>query len=119
MISIKITCDNEYISDTFTYDLFDRHDTIILQSSTGTGKTTAVANHIANMEEHSYNLLTITTRTTLCDQHITSFNDAGVKLEHYQRCPKLISTECLTICLNSLHKLKSLTIRDIEEYIIY
>ena len=110
-----ISCNNKFISDSFTYDLFES----ILQSSTGTGKTTAVATHIAKMRQPTFNLLTITTRTTLCDQHITTFGDAGLKLAHYQKCPKLLNAECLTICLNSLHKLKSLTIRDIEETIIY
>ena len=49
----KHNVNNKYLFDeakqetTFNYDLFLKHDTIIIKSCTGTGKTTAIAKHVS------------------------------------------------------------------------
>ena len=59
----QVDVNNKYISDTLNYELFEQHETIIMQSCTGTGKTSAMANMI---EEHfkpvSYTHLTLPTK---------------------------------------------------------
>jgi hypothetical protein len=86
----KINCNYTYISEAIPYELYKQHNTIILQSSTGTGKTTAVAALVAqSMEEYEdLNFLSITTRTTLCDQHMTSFKN--IDIQHYQTCTDMM-----------------------------
>ena len=37
--------DKAFVSEGFSYKAFEKHDTIIIKSCTGTGKTTAVAQH--------------------------------------------------------------------------
>ena len=36
----------EYIDELFTYDTFLNNDTILINSCTGTGKTTSLATHL-------------------------------------------------------------------------
>ena len=95
------------MSDGLSYETFDDHDTIIIKSCTGTGKTTAVAKHAAKCMEKGDKFLSITTRTSLSDQHQKSFETLGMK--NYQDIrADFASAESLTICLNSLAKLGEL-----------
>ena len=70
------------------------------------------------MEEYEdFTFLSITTRTTLCDQHMTSFKT--IDIQHYQTCTDMMAAEALTICLNSLHKLEEIEEADMKNCIIY
>ncbi len=67
-----MTFNAPYVTEGFSKETFDDHETIIIKSFTGTGKTHAVAKHME--QEVSYSkFLSITTRTTLADQHQKSF----------------------------------------------
>ena len=72
----KYLDDRDFNKTMFSYELFNYYNTIILEGCTGTGKTTAVATHIKTyMQQHkNKKCLTITTKTTLSDQHVISFS---------------------------------------------
>jgi len=104
-----------YVSELLDYETFREHDTIVIESSTGTGKTTAIAQHMAR-EEGKF--LSIVTRTSLADQHCKSFKDIG--LTNYQ---DVKHSHCeqkrLVICLNSLGKLDALDDDEMAEYTVF
>ena len=64
---------------------FNEYDIIIIRSCTGTGKTTAIAKRIEDYlkDDDETKFLTLTTRTTLTDQHEKSFNN--IDLKNYQQ----------------------------------
>ena len=71
---------NEYVSNIWDYQDFLNHDVHIIKSTTGTGKTTATS---ANMERYmndnkDMKFLSLTSRTTLSDQHKVSFKNIGL-----------------------------------------
>ena len=62
--------ENEHINNTFSYSDFTDNDIIILQSCTGTGKTTAISSHIKTHfeEQPDSKLLCITPIKSLVQQ---------------------------------------------------
>jgi len=108
-----------YDKEQLNYDIFHKHDTIIIKSSTGTGKTTCVASHIESYIKN-YNdihFLSLTTRRTLSDQHILSFKN--INMLNYQNFNNLYNIKFLTICINSLLKLEYIDNEQLTNYIIY
>jgi hypothetical protein len=96
------------------YETFSAHETVIIQSCTGTGETTAIAKHMT--QEHDTNL-SIVTRTSLADQHCKSFKALGLK--SYQDVKfGLCDETALVICLNSIGKLEALD-DDEEDYTLF
>ena len=62
--------------------------------------------------------LSITTRTTLADQHQKSFE--AIRMENYQDIKvSLYDADVLGLCLNSLVKLEALDEREIADYVFY
>ena len=59
----------------FSYEDFVNHDTIIIKSCTGTGKTTATANHYKRLTETSKDLrfLSIVDKISLSEEHVKAF----------------------------------------------
>ena len=112
----KIEATKPYVIDLISYEDFEKHETIIIQSSTGTGKTTAIANlmekYIQTNKQSKF--ITLTTRTTLSDQHRLTFKN--IKLKHYTEVNNLNEPHYLTVCLNSLHKL---SLDNLEKTIVY
>ena len=103
------------MSELLDYPTFKQHDTIIIQSCTGAGKTTAIAKH---MTQEQGNFLSIVTRTSLADQHCKSFRALGLK--SYQDVKfGLCDEDALVICLNSLGKLEALDDDEIQNYTLY
>ena len=109
------TGNKRYVSELLDYRTFSKHDTIVIESCTGTGKTTAIAQHMAR-EEGKF--LSIVTRTSLADQHCKSFKDIG--LVNYQDIKhSYCEQQRLVICLNSLGKLEALDDDDMTEYTVF
>ena len=104
----QITFNERYVSEGLDYDTFSNHDTIIIKSCTGTGKTTCVAKHAEQYMTNDTKFLSIVTRMSLADQHIKSFQ--SIHRHNYQDTQgSLCDVKSLVICLNSLHKLKVLS----------
>ena len=116
----KYLYDKDFKKTTFSYELFSNYNTIILEGCTGTGKTTAVATHIKKyMQQHkNKKCLTITTKTTLSDQHVISFQNICMK--HYKHFKgNLYDADSLSICLNSLYKLDGFSNDELDDYVVY
>ena len=114
---------NIYLYDKNSDEKFTFQDyqnkTIIIQSCTGTGKTTAVAEHTSKYLETNkdLNVLSIISRITLGDQHIKSFNDKNIKMFSYQN--GLVKNKHFIVCINSLMIMKDLKDDDFKNYIVF
>ena len=114
---------NKYLYDKNTKDNFNLIDysnnkTIIIQSCTGTGKTTAVAEHTSNyIKDKKLNILSIISRITLGDQHIKSFNDKGLKLFSYNN--GMQKNKHFVVCINSLLMMKDMKDEEFNNYIVF
>ena len=103
----------------FNYNTYKNHDTIVLQSCTGTGKTHAVlTEHTKHyMQEHpEVKLMTLTNKRNLSDQHCESFQN----LSDYRQLDGF-DTNSFTICLNSISKkiIPNLTNEELQDYVVY
>ena len=102
----------------FTYDDYKNNNTVIIQSCTGTGKTTAVAEHCSNyLKDKNYKILSIISRITLGDQHIKSFNDKKIKMFSYSNGMK--KDQHFIVCINSLLIMNNLSDDELNNYIVF
>lgn len=117
----KFVYDKMFKGDQYNYKIFKAYDTHIIKSCCGTGKTTAVNAHMKKyMEKHTKaRFLSIVTRQTLADQHVTSFKDINMKSYQNVDDSELSNTKSLVICLNSLWKMDDIDEKDIENTIVY
>ena len=101
----KQEVNDEYVSNIWSYDDFLKHDIHIIKSTTGTGKTTATSQHMEQLMGYNKDIkfISITTRTSLSDQHKESFRN--INLTSYQETGTLDNKRAITICLNSLERL--------------
>jgi superfamily II DNA or RNA helicase len=68
LMNHKYLSDKKYIGEQFSYN-------DVIQSCTGTGKTTAIAEHISKyIKNKPYKILSIINRITLGDQYVKSFS---------------------------------------------
>ena len=123
-----IKMNNEYIYDK-NYKLeqvkpeyFKEYDTLIIESGTGTGKTSNTAKHIKklmNEEANEYKVLSIISRKTLAEQHIDSFNKEGIILKNYQDIGLNYDDDNTVICINSILKYQFYKPEFFKNYIVY
>lgn len=105
-----------------SYSHFNDTDVIIIQSGTGTGKTTCVAKHYASYEHlrKEITLLSITNLISLANQQVITFRKKGVNISSYRDDKVnsgLIMCRNSVICINSLHKLHNYDFRNKIIYI--
>ena len=106
------------MSQGLDYKTFEKYETIVIKSCTGTGKTTAIAQHVESNTDPNTKFLSITSRTTLADQREKSF--ANLRMKNYQDLKAdIYDADCLGMCLNSLRKLDALDEAEIANYIVY
>lgn len=77
-----------------------RNDNLIIQSDTGTGKTTTFKHYI---KKYNFKFISIVSRITLADEQYTQFNEFGVDCNHYQNI--FNNKDNLIITIDSLLKL--------------
>lgn len=126
-INNKVVYNNKFVYDKmfqgeqYDYKTFKKYDTHVIKSCCGTGKTTAVNTHMKRYlkKQPELKFLSIVTRQTLADQHVTSFKD--INMQSYKEIDDktLFYEQSLVICINSLWKLDDLTDDQIENTIIY
>jgi len=112
--------DKNYYGTQFTYNDLCSNDIIIKQSTTGTGKTTATAIHIAKylQENKQFRVLSIIDRVILANQHIKSFADQGIQIKSYKN--ENFMFDNYIVCINSLLKINKLyESNEIKNYIVY
>lgn len=86
-------------------NIFNLYDTIIIQSDTGTGKTTHIAkqlNRYIKNTNNKYQIISIVNLINLANQQLKTFNDADIKLISYKDENKNINNDHIVICINSL-----------------
>ena len=107
VMNCKFLYDEEYQGKQFQYRHFNKYETIIIQSITGTGKTTAVAKHMTEyMKQHDARFITITARQSLSAQHVLSFKELDME-SYSDKDIDVYDAECITTCINSISKLRN------------
>jgi hypothetical protein len=105
-----------------TDEQFNNHNTLILQSGTGTGKTYATAEAISkynNNLKRKKNIISIVSKKSLASQHIKSFyKPHKIELTSYESDDKY-SADNLVICVNSLMILNNITDSELNNSIVY
>ena len=125
----KIEMNNKYIYD-INYNLeqvkpeyFKNYNSIIIESGTGTGKTSNTAKHVKNIidddNENKYKILSIISRKTLAEQHIESFYKEGITLKNYQSNNINYDDDNVVICINSILKYQFYKPELFKNYIVY
>lgn len=116
----KYVFDSNYKETQYNYKLFNKFDTTILKSCPGSGKTTAVAEHVKKYMEANpgTKFLSIVDRVTLAQQHAQSFQ--SINIQTYQN-KKINPLKCQSFvcCINSLEKLIHLSKEEKKDYIIF
>lgn len=105
-----------------TYEDFIDHDTVIIESGTGTGKTTCVSKLIRKLklEDGCSTILSIVNLISLANQQKLTFDNNNLKLKMYNDekvNPSVIMANDACICINSLWKLSGCNFRNKIVYI--
>ena len=95
--------------------IFQKNETIIIESTTGTGKTSATAAHLyeyilgeyTKHDNKDLKFLSITPREILTEQHILSFKNVGCIKYKNKRGEKeenkvLWNSKAVSMCVNSI-----------------
>ena len=101
--------DKNYKDKQLTEEIFNNNSMIIVESTTGTGKTSNVALYCKKYEIFDDNkinremnkILSIVSRVSLASQHIESFNEQGINMLSYLDDVN-VEDNNLVICINSL-----------------
>jgi hypothetical protein len=108
--------DAKYVSELFTYEHFQKYDTIIIQSNPGTGKTTNIAEYVYKYNtDNEATIISISALISLINQHIKSF--CNVNMKSYEN--KFDVGDNVAICINSLMKLSKMTDKQLGKTILY
>ena len=112
---------SKHFNEGIEYDELKKYKTIILKSSTGTGKTTMVAEMIKEDLERdkSKRVLSVVSKISLSDQQIDSFYKKEFELVSYQNKKKDVKKDDIVCCINSLWMYQHLSNEEIKNMIIY
>ena len=109
-----------YVSNGFDYSMFTANNTIVIESDTGTGKTTATAKHFSMyFKTNDLTVLSIVNKIYLAGQHIKSFDDANITLQSYQDKSTGFKHRNLVLCINSIQMISKLTDVELSNYVVY
>lgn len=116
----KFIFDEDYEKEQFNYDVFNKYDTIIIKSTTGTGKTSNTAKHIYKLlseTDGEYKFMSIINLISLSHQHLKSFEHINIK--SYEDANLNKEDDNLIICINSLLKFQGYSGEFFKNYIVY
>jgi hypothetical protein len=103
---IKINKDKLEINE----NLLNHNEVLIIESDTGTGKTTHITKqikkYIEDNKEHNYQLLSIVNLINLANQQLKTASEQGLSLIGYKDRKKNFRNDNIIICVNSLVLLK-------------
>ena len=128
----NVEMNNNYIYDKgyegpqMTQEIFNNYDTIIIKSTTGTGKTSNTAHFINNFLESekqtinntTYKIMSIVSRVSLAQQHIESFKKENIFLDSYENIQNYEGKN-IVICINSILKYSRYKPEFFNNYIVY
>jgi len=112
----EVNINSKYLSDSIKMDDLKNKKGIIIQSCVGTGKSHFVAKYVKKQNKR---VISIVSRKSLAEQHISSFNEHRINLVSYKNENKNIINDNLVFCINSLMVLSKLKKEDLENTIIY
>jgi primosomal protein N' len=112
---------SKYLNTGISYTELNKYNTIILKSSTGTGKTTMTAQMIKKEleKDKSKRILSIVSKISLSNQQIKSFMDEDIELVSYRDTKKDIKIDNMVCCLNSLWMYQYISNNEMKNMIIY
>lgn len=116
----KMTINKKYLE--YDENIFNKYDTIIIKSTTGTGKTTSTAKYYNNYQKKNPNvkLISLVNLIKLSEQQIKTFKDEKVELLNYQiATPTELIENNIVCCLNSIHKKIDIDDDEFENYVVY
>lgn len=118
-ITNKFLYDELHTGDQFGEEQFLNYNTIIIKSTTGTGKTSATAKHLNKYfkDNKQFKFLSIVNLITLASQHLESFKN--IKLVSYQDKNINKDDDNVVICLNSLMMYSKYNSEFFNNYIVY
>ena len=110
---------NEYTGEQFNEEIFLNYDTIIIKSTTGTGKTTATARHVETYFKTNPHLkfLSIVNLKTLASQHAESFKCINIVSYEADKINK--DDDNIVVCLNSLMMFSKYEPSFFNNYVVY
>lgn len=112
--------DETYNGDQINPEIFNNYDTIIIKSTTGTGKTTATAKLIKDsLETGNYKIMSIVNLISLVVQHQISFKKEGIYLKSYMDEDINLEDDNIIICINSILKYSKYDNSFFNNYIVY
>jgi hypothetical protein len=111
----------QYVSDGFPFEKFEQNGTIIIESCTGTGKTTATTKYFKQLHQKNTDLriLSLVNKISLADQHVKSFNDQGIAMVSYESKEKDLYSDHLVVCINSIRILNDLSLEVLKNRVVY
>ena len=103
-----------------SYDDFLKNDTLIIESCTGTGKTSAISKHIKQYikTEPTTKIISLITRKTLEPQHQKNFKEHDINLISYLDEERNIETDHIIICINSLYQYQHIEPNELKNSIL-
>ena len=118
--------DKDYKDNQLTEEIFNNNSTIIIESTTGTGKTSNVALFCKKYELFNDNkeikevnkVLSIVSRVSLASQHIESFNEHGINMLSYLDDVD-IEDNNIVICINSILRYHKYEAEFFNNYVVY
>ena len=118
--------DKDYNDNQLTEEIFNNNSTIIIESTTGTGKTSNVALFCKKYElsndkkeiKEVNKILSIVSRVSLASQHIESFSEKGINMSSYLDDVD-IEDNNIVICINSILRYHSYEAEFFNNYVVY
>lgn len=130
----RIKCPNGFnvknVSDQYLFDnatktglnfkIYDKTETLLIESGTGTGKTSTICQHIKqDCKNSNKKMISIVSKRSLGKQHKTDLTENGLEVNYYEDCEGIISKDQHNIiCINSLLRLERIPDKELQDYVI-
>ena len=116
-----LNINKQYIE--YDEEIFNKFDTIVIESTLGTGKTTSTAKYAKKYIDANPNIkfISLVNLIKLNEQQLETFNKEGLKLLNYQDATQAeLQDNNIICCINSIHnKLNWLDDDTLKNYIVY
>ena len=112
--------DAKYTGAQITEEHFKNYDTIIIKSTTGTGKTSNTAKLLFKTGlTENHKIISIINRVVMVSQHQKSFGDEKIFFSSYQDKEANIEDDNIIICIDSILKYSKYQPEFFNNYIVY
>jgi hypothetical protein len=106
-----------YVQDMSKPSIYEcDHKNVFVMSDTGTGKTASFVHYIKSNPD--LNFISLTLRTSLCDDQYKNMSEAGLTVKNYQIQPRFNAGDNIICQLDSINMINLKKI-DIENYVLF